>query len=423
MNPATLAPGRFLDDAKSLACIHCGLCLSSCPTYLETGNENDSPRGRIYLMRAVQDGRLPLGATVVRHVDLCLGCRACEAVCPSGVQYGELLESTRDHIETNHRRSPFQNFLRRVAIERIFPFPRRMRVALWPARFIRALRAEKLFPKLAREALLLVPDDVNAAVLPEISPAKPGPKRGRVGFISGCVMSVMFGRTNRASVDLLNRAGFEVVTPPAQACCGALYAHGGNLERARACARHNLDVFDALEVDAIVINAAGCGSTLKEYHQLLRDDPAWVERARRFSAKVKDLTEWLVDAGFSIANRRSATAHPVTYHDACHLAHPQHITRPPRELIRAVAGADFVELPESDVCCGSAGSYNLTEPEMAERLQRRKIGNILKTGAKVVVTTNPGCLLQIRAGLRKAGAEHVQAMHIADYLLAAAPKD
>ena len=416
MNLTASQPERFLDYDKSLACIHCGLCLSSCPTYLETGNENDSPRGRIYLMRAVQDGRMVLDQSVVRHIDLCLGCRACEVACPSGVQYGELLESTREHIEKNFRRSAFQQFLRRVAIERVFPFPRRMKLALWPTQWMRMLGLDKLLPKFAREALSLLPQKISAVTLPEISPASCELKRGRVGFISGCVMSVMFGKTNAASVQLLNRCGYEVVTPLAQGCCGALYAHSGNLKRARECARANIKVFEKLDLDAIIINAAGCGSTLKEYGHLLRDDPQWAERGRQFSAKVKDLTEWLANAPqLSTLNPQPSTV-PVTYHDACHLAHPQRITKQPRELVRAVAGENLVELPESDVCCGSAGSYNLTEPKMAERLQRRKVENILKTGAQIVVTTNPGCILQIQAGLRKAGAMEIKVMHIADFL-------
>ncbi len=416
----TGTPERFLDEAKSLACIHCGLCLSSCPTYLETGDENDSPRGRIYLMRAVQDGRLPLGDTVVRHIDLCLGCRACEAACPSGVQYGELLEQTREHVEKHHRRSVFQSFLRRFAIEKIFPYPWKLKLALLPARLLKRAGAEHLLPRVAREALSLIPDDVSEFRLPEVSPATTEPGRGRVGFIRGCVMSVMFGETNANSVRLLNRAGYDVVTPPAQGCCGALFAHGGNLERARECARHNIEIFERAELDAVIINAAGCGSTLKEYGQLLHADRRWTERARSFGAKVKDLTEFLVSSGHlfdSTRNPQPAThIGKITCHDACHLAHAQRITNAPRDLVKAVAGADFVELPESDVCCGSAGSYNLTEPEMAERLQRRKIGHILKSGAQVVVTTNPGCILQIRAGLQKTGAPQIKVLHLADFL-------
>jgi glycolate oxidase iron-sulfur subunit len=407
-------PERFIDYNKSLACVHCGLCLSSCPTYLETGNENDSPRGRIYLMRAVQDGRLPVGGAAVRHIDLCLGCRACEAVCPSGVEYGELLEHTRDHIEKRHRRSLFERFLRRVAIEKVFPFPSRMRLALLPARLFRRLRAEKLLPRFAREALSLLPEKAWEVKLPEVSPAIGDSPRGRVGFVSGCVMSVLFGETNENSVRLLNDAGFDVVTPPAQGCCGALYAHGGNLPAARDCARRNIETFERYKLDAIIINAAGCGSTLKEYGHLLRDDPDWAVRAGQFSAKVSDLAQWLV-ARISEFRFRTSDFGRITYHDACHLAHAQRITKEPRDLVKAVAGDRFVELPESDVCCGSAGSYNLTEPEMAERLQRRKTGNILKTGANVVITTNPGCVLQIRAGLKKAGS-NVEALHIADFL-------
>jgi glycolate oxidase iron-sulfur subunit len=370
-------------------------------------------------MRAVQDGRLGLGDAAVKHIDLCLGCRACEAVCPSGVQYGNLLEHTRDHVEKHYGRSTFQTFLRRVAIEKVFPFPERMELALAPARVARAMGIEKFLPKFARDAMSLIPEKMSNGALPELSPAT-GEKRGTVGFVSGCVMSVMFGDTNAASVRLLNRAGYDVITPQGQSCCGALYAHSGQLDMARDSARKNVEVFSRHKVDAIIINAAGCGSTLKEYNHLLHDDPAWKERGEQFASKVKDLTEWLAReaqlGNFKLQSESGAGAMPiVTYHDACHLAHAQRVTKPPRELVKAVAGKNYVELPESDVCCGSAGTYNLTEPEMAERLQNRKVENILKTGAQIVVTTNPGCLLQIRAGLKKARPE-IETLHIADFL-------
>lgn len=407
----------FLDEKKSLACIHCGLCLSSCPTYLETGNENDSPRGRIYLMRALQSGQLSLQNSVVRHLDLCLGCRACEAVCPSGVEYGALLETTREHVEKNFRRSFFQTFLRRIAIEKIFPFPTRFKLALRPARVLQKLRLGRCLPSFVRDALALVPSESREASLPDHTPAI-GPSKGRVGFIRGCVMNVLFGDTNLASIHLAAGTGYDVVTPRSQGCCGALYSHGGNLEAARACARHNIAAFEKQDLEAIIINAAGCGSTLKEYGHLLQNDPGWAERARSFSAKVKDLTEWLAPStGKNPALSLSAGSEKITYHDACHLAHAQRITRQPRDLITAIAGENFVQLPESDVCCGSAGSYNLTEPEMAARLQRRKVENILKTGATTVVTTNPGCILQIRAGLKQAGRDDIQVIHIADFLI------
>ncbi len=441
----TPASQYFLDDAAARTCIHCGLCLSSCPTYLETGNENDSPRGRIYLMRALQEGKLALDDAPVRHIDLCLGCRACEAVCPSGVQYGELLEHTRDHIEKHYTRSPFQSFLRRIAIEQVFPFPWRTKLALAPVKILRAIGLEKIMPKFIRDSMALVPQKCNSTPLPELSPADSTIRQfndsttsPKVGFVSGCVQSVFFGDTNANSVNLLNRAGYDVVTPRDQGCCGALYAHSGNLDAARECARHNIEVFEKSNVDKIIINAAGCGSTLKEYDKLLADDPSWAARAKEFSAKIKDLVEVITPGVLSTAAQKSEIRNPksetnskiqtpefeiqnsifgfkVTYHDACHLCHAQRISKPPRELIKAIAGKNFVELPESDVCCGSAGSYNLTEPEMAERLQQRKIQNILATGAQIVVTTNPGCLLQIRAGLKKA-APQVRVVHIADFL-------
>lgn len=416
-NQTTIAPPQFLDPDKALACIHCGLCLSSCPTYLVTGNENDSPRGRIYLMRAIQEGRQAADGGALRHIDLCLGCRACEAACPSGVQYGDLLEHTRDFIEHSVTRSPFQTFLRRIAIDQVFPFPRRFRAFLVLGRLARVMSINRLLPRSLRDSLELLPERAEIKPLPAFSASEHQPARGTVGLVSGCVMNVLFNRTNHNTVRLLNHLGYDVVVPPRQVCCGALYAHGGQLEKARAMARKNLAAFRAKSLDAVIINAAGCGSTLKEYHKLLAGDPAHAEVAKRFSSKIHDITEWLVRED----NRKAFESLPasngrVTYHDACHLAHPQGITQQPRVLIRAVAGDRYVELPEADVCCGSAGSYNLTEPAMAQRLQERKVNNIQKTEALTVVTTNPGCLLQIQAGLKKAGACHIRAIHLVDFL-------
>lgn len=391
----------FLDYDKALSCIHCGLCLAHCPTYLETGDENDSPRGRIYLMRAVQNQRLPLSPTTVKHLDLCLGCRACEAVCPSGVPYGELLEGTREHVAKNFQRTVFQTFLRRVFVEQVFPRPWLLKCALAPVKLARAAGLGGLLPKIAA----LVPRESQSVQLPELTPAM-AEKRGRAGMITGCVQSVFFGQTNAATVTLLHRAGYDVVTPRGQTCCGALHAHGGNLARAREVARRNIEVFERAGVDVIVINAAGCGSTLKEYGHLVGTDAA-----KKFSAKVKDLSEVL-----KVQTRKSKVQGRVTFHDACHLAHAQRIAAQPRALVEAIAGEQYVELPEAAICCGSAGSYNLTEPQMAAKLQRRKIENILGTGAATVVTTNPGCILQIRAGLEKAGASAVRVIHLADFL-------
>jgi glycolate oxidase iron-sulfur subunit len=258
----------------------------------------------------------------------------------------------------------------------------------------------------------LLPQQLAKGNLPAKRLAK-GEAKGQVGFIEGCVMQVMFSDTNESSAELLNRDGWDVLTPKGQGCCGALYAHSGQLTKARDCARRNIAAFEGQPLDAIIINAAGCGSTLVEYGELLKDDPAWAKRAEAFSAKVKDLVTWLDSSRFVL----SGSGAKVTYHDACHLAHAQGITAEPRELVKAKSGGELVELAESDLCCGSAGSYNLTEPEMASRLQKRKAQNIIDSGAEVVVTTNPGCLLQIQSGLRKAGAHHIRAIHIADYLL------
>jgi len=400
----------FLDEKKSLACVHCGLCLSSCPTYLETGNENLSPRGRIYLMRALKAGRLELTEDSVKPIDLCLGCRACEVACPSGVQYGALLEQTRDHIEHRHQRGFFQRILRRFLIEEIFPVRWRMRLAVLPAIVLKKLGLDGLLPAFLRKHVDLLPKEMHFRALPPHSAGRE-PRKGRVAFIEGCVMPVLFQGTNRASIDLLTSAGYDVTVPEGQGCCGALFAHSGRLDRARDCARRNIAAFEKTNPDLILINAAGCGSTLKEYGHLLEGDPAWHERARQFSAKVRDLVEVLPSA-----KPASAPTVKVTYHDACHLAHAQRITASPRALLKNTPGVEFIDLPESDVCCGSAGSYNLTEPAMAERLQNRKINNIVKTGAEIVVTTNPGCLLQIQAGLNTARASHIRAMHIADFL-------
>jgi len=289
-----------------------------------------------------------------------------------------------------------------------------MRLATAPVKYIRHLGLDKFLPKFARDAMSLLPSDVaEAEALPEFSAATTA-RRGRVGFITGCVQSVLFGATNAASARLLNRAGYDVVTPFAQGCCGAIYSHSGHLEKARDCARRNIAAFEAEELDYIVIAASGCGSTLKDYGHLLKNDPKWAVRAMAFAAKMRDLVELLPAETFQLPPAPHASL--VTYHDACHLANPQGIRQQPRDLLKAACGGNFVELPETELCCGSAGTYNLTQPDMAAQLQQRKIGNIIKTGAKTVVTTNPGCLLQIRAGLREAGRTDIEAVHIAEFL-------
>jgi len=379
---------------------------------------------------------LDSGASPAEHIDRCLGCRACETACPSGVQYGALLEHTRDYMERNMKRSWFQRFLRRIMIEQVFPFPDRFRLAIWPAVLMKRMDIAHLLPTFLKEALALAPDSLKNDPIPTFSPSAIQPLRGRVGLIKGCVMPVLFGGTHLSTIRILNRLGYDVVVPEEQVCCGALYAHSGQLNKARDVARINIEVFERADCDTILINAAGCGSTLKEYHHLLSDDASRISNAESFVSKVRDLSEWMDEVGWDAfkasfkagsmkANingnqgRSSLFSTPTTFHDACHLAHAQGITQQPRDLVKAIAGEFYTELAESEICCGSAGSYNLTEPEMAVRLQGRKINHIERSQAKIVVTTNPGCILQIESGLKKRGHVNVQVMHIADYLDAA----
>jgi len=398
------ATPRVVEGEKFLDCVHCGLCLNACPTYVELGTEMDSPRGRIYLMRHLEDGTLPLTDDVARHLDLCLGCRACETACPSGVRYGELIEAARVYVETNHERGRWDRLKRRGVLA-VFPHPRRLRLLLAPLYLLEALGILSLL-RTVSPFIALLPRLRRQRRLPSLNPA---PKREshRVGLLAGCVARVMFAATNSATVRVLNRNNCTVVIPRNQVCCGALYLHAGAKEDAAACARANIDAFGD-DIDAILVNAAGCGAMMKEYGELLADDATYADKARRFSARVHDVTEYLAELPlepppFPVRAR-------VTYHDACHLLHGQGVREQPRSLLRSIKGVTFVELPESEMCCGSAGSYNLTEPEMAARLGKRKAENVRTTGANVVTAANPGCALQIQASLRRAGIR-TQVMH------------
>jgi glycolate dehydrogenase iron-sulfur subunit len=390
---------RFVAYEKFLDCVHCGLCLSACPTYLELGTEMDSPRGRIYLMKGLEEGAVALTPDVARHLDLCLGCRACETACPSGVRYGDLIESARAFVEEQHARPLFDRWRRRL-ITLIFPHPQLLRALLLPLRLLElvgvlaALRRTNGF-------VAMLPRLGSWEPLPEVVPAS-GAERRRVGLVAGCVAQVLFAETNRATVRVLTRNGCTVTTPARQGCCGALYLHAGARWQALDCARRNLDAFPS-DLDAVLVNAAGCGAMLKQYGELLADDPQYAARAHAFSARVRDVTEFL--AALPLLPPRGARRARVTYHDACHLAHGQGVREAPRVLLRQIPGLELVELPDSDTCCGSAGSYNLTEPEMARRLAERKVANIRATGAACVAAANPGCVMQIQAGLRRAGLD------------------
>lgn len=396
-NLAFRAKFSVADPAKLTQCVHCGLCLDACPTYQELGTETDSPRGRIHLIRALEEGTLSLDAKIVRHLDLCLGCRACETACPSGVPYGRIIEEARAFVESSYRR-PWWDRWRREAVAAVFPNPQRLHLLLAPVRFLQRFRLWQLlvrFIPLARLLPVLSPPGSLPETIESI-----GAERGRAGFLRGCVMNEVFAATNEATVRVLARNGFRVVVPGRQGCCGALHLHGGRSEEAKTLARRNLDAFPD-DLDAVIVNAAGCGSALKEYGALLADDPRYAERAAALSARVRDVTEFLAD--LSSTAPMQPLAGRVTYHDACHLAHGQQVRAQPRELLQRIPGLQLVELPEADVCCGSAGSYNLLEPAMSGRLLERKVSNIQKTGATCVVAANPGCAMQIQAGLRRHG--------------------
>ncbi len=414
-------PGAGIDYEYFLDCVHCGLCTASCPTYVELGDENDSPRGRIYLMRAVADGRLELTREVRRHLDLCLDCRACETACPSGVQYGKLIEPFRVAMEeaSPEGRKTDDWFHRRILFG-LFPYPDRLRKTLWPARIAQILRLDRMLeatrllrllpPRLQRLATMLPPLAKDPGPLPEVLPAK-GARRARVALFTGCVADAIFRPTHWATARVLQENGCEVVTPRGQVCCGAIHFHAGASEPARELAETNLAAFPVQDVDAILVNVAGCGSMLKDYGHHWGD--AQQTAREQFAHKVKDVNEFLDELG--LIPPRGEIRTTATYHDACHLVHAQRVREQPRRLLQQVPGLELRELPESELCCGAAGTYNLTEPEMAQRLARRKLDNILRTGARVVVTANAGCLLQIAAEARRRG-ERLQIVHPMDVL-------
>ncbi|HEY7140993.1 MAG TPA: heterodisulfide reductase-related iron-sulfur binding cluster [Methylomirabilota bacterium] len=424
--PAAPRPGVLaeLEYGQLLQCVHCGLCLPSCPTYAELGQEPDSPRGRIYLIKALADGRIELGDSVAEHLSLCLGCRACESACPSGVSYGHLIEAGRAELEVRRPGSPLRRLVRRVALEGLLPRPGLLRLVAGALRFyqrsglqrlVRASGILRLFPATlaVSEGLLPpLPPARRGGALPEVIPAR-GARRGRVGLLHGCVQDAVFRPHNEATIRCLARQGVEVHVPRAQACCGALHAHAGEPEGARALARATIAAFEAGGLDAVVVNAAGCGAHMKAYGHLLRGDPAWAGRAAAFARTVADVTEFLARA--PLEGPLGPLPLRATYHDPCHLAHGQQVRSAPRALLRAVPGLELVDLVEAEMCCGSAGIYNLTEPVMAQRLLDRKMAHVEATGAAAVVTANPGCILQLAAGLRARG-RNVEVLHVVEVL-------
>ena len=412
--PTPTVRGAFDDhhppDAALVGdCVHCGFCLTTCPTYLLWGEEMDSPRGRIHLMKQGLEGE-PMSGSMVQHWDACLGCMACVTACPSGVQYDKLIEATRAQVERNHQRTPSDRLLR-ATIFSVFPHPRRLRALRGPLRVYQRLGLhrlvrrsgllERLTPRLAAMEALS-PQLSRPERIPERIPAA-GPRRAVVGMLTGCVQGQFFPEVNAATARVLAAEGCEVVVPRNQGCCGALSTHNGRESEAQTYARRTVDQFEAAGVEFVVVNAAGCGSTMKEYADLLADDPRYAERAATFAAKVRDISEILVELG------PVAVRHPlemtVAYHDACHLAHAQGIRTQPRALLRDIPGLELREIAEPEICCGSAGIYNILNPEPARELGNRKAANIVATGASVLVTANPGCLMQVAGGLERAGSQ------------------
>jgi glycolate oxidase iron-sulfur subunit len=404
-----LNPGAGIDYRLFLDCVHCGLCTAACPTYVELGDENDSPRGRIYLMRAVTDGRLELNHEVRRHLELCLDCRACETACPSGVQYGKLIEPFRVAMEqTPDGPKKSADWFHRWILFGVFPHPRRMRRLLWPARIaqrlgllslVETLGITRLLPARLRQLVNMLPPLGKALpALPEILPAV-GRRRARVALFTGCVSDVMFRHTNWATARVLAENGCDVLVPRNQVCCGAIHFHAGAAEPARELADANLVALEADKVDAVVVNVAGCGAMLKDYGHHWHDEQQ--DDRRRLAGKIRDVSEFLDQLGLVPPEGRIELK--ATYHDACHLGHAQKIREAPRRLLAQIPGLELVDLPESELCCGAAGTYNLTEPEMAGRLSRRKLANIARTGAQAVLTGNAGCLLQIGREARQQG--------------------
>ena len=389
-------------------CVHCGFCLPACPTYVLWGQEMDSPRGRIYLMKLACEGAAEISLQWVTHFDSCLGCMACMPACPSGVDYGKLIESTRAQIERHHKRSIGEKLFRQFILS-TFTRPDRLRLLRWPLlayqrsglqALLRGTGARKLLPKKVQAMEALLPNLSASDAVAEVTPAQ-GQKRARVGLLLGCVQREFFPQINTATARVLAAEGCEVVAPKEQPCCGALLVHAGEEEAALALARQTIDVFERANVDVIVTNAAGCGSSVKEYGHLLRDDPQYAARAAQFAAKCKDVTEILVEL------EPRAVRHPlrmrVAFHDSCHLQHAQGVHSQPRSLLSKIPELDLVEIPESVICCGSAGIYNLVQPDTANALGDRKAQLIAPLHADVIATGNPGCLMQMQSALARAG--------------------
>jgi glycolate oxidase iron-sulfur subunit len=399
------------DEDKYSACVHCGMCLEACPTYQETGLEAHSPRGRVYLIKSVADGKMDLNEFFADPVNTCLDCRACETACPANVQVGALIEEARGQLHKANPPKGLSGMVHKLFLHHLFPHPKRMQTLHWMLKMyqksglrtlthktkilrilpIHLMDMEKALPVLTRPPVLRSHPERLQAI---------GPKRAKVAVLTGCVMDVVYSDINEATIRVLRKNGCEVWIPQEQRCCGALHVHAGDRDTAKRLAKLNIEAFLSEEVDAIIINAAGCGSTLKEYDQLLKSDPEFKGHAEEFAHKVTDISQFLVKLGF--IKPKGSLDLTVTYHDACHLAHAQKIRVEPRELLEAIPGLNIIKLPDSDRCCGSAGIYNLTHPDMANTLLERKLDDI-PNGCDAVAMGNPGCMMQFQSGIVRHG--------------------
>ncbi|MCB9139858.1 MAG: 4Fe-4S dicluster domain-containing protein [Caldilineaceae bacterium] len=400
-------------------CIHCGLCLPACPTYAVLQSETDSPRGRIQLMAAAAQGRIDLDGAFRTHIDLCLGCRACETACPSGVQYGSLLEAARAGIEEKRKIGQPERIVRRLALRELMPNKQRLRLLARGLVFYQRLGISKaiealgvLPPRLRSLEALLPP---LTAVFPNYSVPAPamGKRRGRVAFLYGCVQDAFLGNVNAASIRVLQRNGYEVHFPQTQTCCGAAALHMGENDLALDLARRNIDAVELKRYDAIISNAGGCGATLKEYGRLLANDPAYAQRAQDFAAKVQDISEFLAVRLHATPTGRIDAR--VTYADSCHLRHVQHVVNQPRRLLQQIPGIELIEMAEPGKCCGSAGVYNIIHSETADLVLDAKMADIRNTGAEIIVTTNTGCHMQYIYGVKRAGL-NMRVVHLVELL-------
>ncbi|WP_412674533.1 heterodisulfide reductase-related iron-sulfur binding cluster [Aneurinibacillus thermoaerophilus] len=413
--PVCVSSGNYLwpdppSEDKYSACVHCGMCLEACPTYDELGQEHQSPRGRVYLIKAVAEGKMDVNEAFADPIFTCLDCRACETACPSGVQVGTLIEEARGQVRQAMPLTGWKKAVNDLFLKKVFPYPARLHTlgslfAFYQKsglqKLVRKTGLLHLLPSYLRDMEAVMPSVAKPIMKthPRIIPAE-GPVRKRVAFFTGCVMDAIFGEVNEATIRVLTKNGYEVVIPEDQRCCGALHVHAGEREEGKKLARRNIDAFLAFDIDRIVVNAAGCGCALKEYPELLHHDERYREKAETFAGKVEDVAKFLYDNGYR--KPRAKLNVSVTYHDACHLAHGQGIRLEPRQILKNIPGVTMVEFPDADRCCGSAGIYNLTHPEMAGRILDKKMENVPRE-VELISMGNPGCMLQVAIGIQKHG--------------------